>query len=226
MPSTLREFPLTDEMIQLVGGQIIRIYAKGTTLYVVNARSELITSSYTGGLFTTMSALKQALIATHEFEEKFIDKFLVRLSEGWLKSVDSAHSNSEHGSSDCPTCACSVQWSLSFLVDHLKQHLATCTEKIDDEGKISYERFYYNKALDYFYDCKACSGTDMPVGPYLIWSSHLPPRIRTELKQRRDLNYVLKQAVSGIFEDINPELFHKSVSHELWVSYCDDASQN
>lgn len=35
-----------------------------------------------------MSALKQALIATHEFEEKSIDKFLVRLSQEWLKSVD------------------------------------------------------------------------------------------------------------------------------------------
>jgi hypothetical protein len=74
--------------MQLLGSKIVRIYAKDTTLYVVNARSELIICSYTDELFTTMSALKQALIATHEFEQKSIDKFLVRLSQEWVKSVD------------------------------------------------------------------------------------------------------------------------------------------
>jgi len=283
MPSTIREFPLTDEMMQLVGGQITRIYAKGTTSYVTTARSKLIICLYTDKLFTTMSAIKQALIATHEFEEKSIDKFLVRLSQEWVKSVDysqrgsyvvkarseliacplAAFSNgelfttmsaiknyylivrpdeedeeksmdenlvrlaedrlnsvhySEYGSS-CPTCACSVKkspWSRDFLINHLKQHLVTCTHKIDG----TFAHGYINQALNYFELCKACYGNS-PVGPYNIWPSHLTPRLRTELDQRgTDRTNVLLHAVCGLFEDINPEHYRKYVSRaDLWFIY-------
>lgn len=74
MPSTTREFPLTDEMKQLLN--ITRIYVKGKDLYVENARSEPITCLYTGDLNTTGDGLKQALVKAGEFDEKSIDKFI------------------------------------------------------------------------------------------------------------------------------------------------------
>jgi hypothetical protein len=281
LTSTIREFPLTDEIIQLLGGKIIRIYAKGMTLYVVNARSELIICSYTDELFTTMSGLKQALIATHEFEQKSIDKFLLRLSQEWVKSVDyserksyvvkarseliacplaafgtgelftemsaiktyylivrpneedeeksmdenlvrlaedrlNSENYSEYGSSYCPTCACPDQWSRDFLINHLKQHFATFTLKINGE----YTHGYINQALRYMDECKRCSGTKIPVGPYHIMSENLNPRLQTELDQLHDTDRtnVLMQAVSELFEDINPELYRKYVSRELWFA--------
>jgi hypothetical protein len=213
MPSTTREFPLTDEMKQLL--KVTRMYATDNTLFVENARSEPVTCPYTPELFTTINGLKQALIDTHEFEEKSIDKFLVHLSEVWLKSVDSAHNNLEHGSSGCLTCASSDQWLTSYLVDHLKQHLAIYTEvKTNSEGKTIHVRIYYDQALQMLK-----IGAYNPVPKYIIRFSHLTPRLQNELDQLHDIDliYVLKQVVSRIFEDINLELYHNSISRVLRV---------
>ena len=112
--------------------------------------------------------------------------------------------------SDCSVCACPDQWSRDFLTNHLKQHLATCTHKINGE----YIHVYINQALRYINQCKDCSG-DPGVGPYHVLSCDLTPRLRTELEQRD----VTTQAVSGLFEDIDPELYRKYVSRELIICY-------
>jgi hypothetical protein len=74
MPSTTREFPLTDEMKRLLN--ITRVHAEDKTLFVENAKAEPITCPYAGELSTTLDGLKQALIKTGEFDEASIDKFI------------------------------------------------------------------------------------------------------------------------------------------------------
>jgi hypothetical protein len=140
-------------------------------------------------------------------------KFLV-LSQVW-KSVDNLHKNLEHGSSGCVICVSPEQWSTSYLIDHLKQHLATYTQVItNNEGKTAKVRIYYDQAFQLLR-----IGAYKPAPPYVIQFSHLTPRLQTELDQLHNivLIYVLKQAVSRIFEDINLELYHNSISRVLRV---------
>ncbi|MFZ0510541.1 MAG: hypothetical protein WAM14_02945 [Candidatus Nitrosopolaris sp.] len=86
MSSITREFPLSDEMKRLLN--VTRVYVKGKTLFVENRRSEPITCPYTGELVTTTEELKQALIDTHEFEDKLIDKLIRFLSDVWRKQEE------------------------------------------------------------------------------------------------------------------------------------------
>ena len=114
--------------------------------------------------------------------------------------------NLEHGSSG---------WLTSYLIDHLKQHLATYAEvKTNSEGETIHVRFYYDQALQML---KIAAYN--PVPPYVIQYSHLTSRLQSELDQLHDIDliYVLKQAASRIFEDINPELYHNSISRVLRV---------
>jgi hypothetical protein len=214
MPSTTREFPLTEEMKQLLN--VTRMYAKGKTLFLDNAKAKPISCPYIADdSERTVNGLKQALIDIREFEEKSIDKFLVLLSQVWLKSLDSAQNNVEHGSSSCLICNSDDAWLTSYLIDHLKQHLATYTELITNkEGKTAKVRIYYEQAFQLLK-----IGAYKPASPYIIQFSHLTSRLQTELDQLHniDLIYVLKQAVSRIFEDINLELYHNSISRALRV---------
>ena len=78
------------------------------------------------------------------------------------------------------------------------------------------DRKYYNEAFDLL-----SIGAYNP-GPFFIINlSDLPERLRTELssldKQTRQL--VPKQAVGRIFEDINSDLFHNSISRVLKVKF-------
>jgi len=106
-------------------------------------------------------------------------------------------------------------WFTSYLVDNLKQHLATYTELItNNDGKIAAVRTYYDQAFRLLK-----IGAYNPVPPYVIQFSHLTPRLQTELNQLDsiDRTYVLKQAVSRIFEDLNLELYHNSISRVLRI---------
>jgi hypothetical protein len=119
------------------------------------------------------------------------------------------------GRSGCSICTSDEPWLTSYLLDHLKQHLATYTEvKTNSEGKTTKIRIYYDQALQLLK-----IGAYKPVPPYVIQFSHLTPRLQIELDQLQDmdLKYVLKQAVSRIFEDINLGLYHNSISRVLWV---------
>ena len=123
--------------------------------------------------------------------------------------------NLEHESSGCLSCTSDDAWLTSYLIDHLKLHLATYTEiKTSSEGETIHVRFYYDQALQMLK-----IGAYNPAPPYVIQFSHLTPRLQSELDQLYDIDliFVLKQAVSRIFEDINPELYHNSISRVLRV---------
>jgi hypothetical protein len=83
MSSTTREFPLSEEMKQLLN--ITRIHAIGKTLFVENAKAESITCPYTGESFTTIKGLKKALVETGEYDDSSIDKFTRLFVDAWRK---------------------------------------------------------------------------------------------------------------------------------------------
>ena len=84
------------------------------------------------------------------------------------------------------------------------------------ESKIYDDRLYYYKAHHY-QKLGLFLKKDAPF--FKVNIDHLPSEIIYELSQldQRARNYVLKQAVSRIFEDINFDLYHDSVSANLEV---------
>jgi len=82
MSSTRRVFPLSDEM---KNQGITRIYVKGKTLFVENARAKPVTCLYTADIITTTDGLKQALVKTGEYDEKTIDKIIRLFVDAWGK---------------------------------------------------------------------------------------------------------------------------------------------
>lgn len=116
---------------------------------------------------------------------------------------------------NCIRCNSVEPWLTSYLIDHLKLHLATYTEEItNNEGKTIEVRIYYCQALQLL---KIAAYNPAPA--YIIRFSHLTSRLQAELTELNDidLTYVLKQAVSRIFEDINVDLYHNSISRMLRI---------
>jgi hypothetical protein len=121
----------------------------------------------------------------------------------------------ENRSLVCRSCTSDEVWFTSYLIDHLKQYLATYTEVItNNEGESTVVRPYCDQAFRLLK-----IGRYNPPQPYIIKFSHLTSRLRTELNQLDGIDriYVLKQAVSRIFEDVNIGIYHNSVSHVLRV---------
>ncbi len=121
------------------------------------------------------------------------------------------------------------EWSDSYLVDNLKQHLATVelsksktqtdlldtpNDKFNEKFCLISNRHYVNQAFHYLK-----IGILSPVPEFLISLSDLSPKLVKELalldKETRE--FVLKQAVGRIFEDINSKLYHNSISSVLNV---------
>jgi hypothetical protein len=85
LSSGIKEFEITDEIRRL---GFSRIYVAGKTLLVYNTRREHIQCQYyKDDLPKTISTLRKALTDHAEFDIKIIDKFLVLLSQVWLKPV-------------------------------------------------------------------------------------------------------------------------------------------
>jgi hypothetical protein len=84
------------------------------------------------------------------------------------------------------------------------------------EKKIYDERWYYYKAYHY-QKLGLYLRKDAP--PFKVSLSHLSSEIIYELSQLndKDRSFVLKQAVGRIFEDINFDLYHNSISPNLEV---------
>ena len=78
------------------------------------------------------------------------------------------------------------------------------------------DRWYYYKAYHY-QKLGLFLRKDAP--PFKVSLSHLSPEMIYELSQldKNDRKFVLKQAVSRIFEDINFNLYHDSISANLEV---------
>jgi hypothetical protein len=120
-------------------------------------------------------------------------------------------------------------WTPNYLIDRLKQHLATVIVVQQSSRKEDYEnnlqskkvfdsRKYYNQAHDYL---KIGAFKSVPSFPVHI--SDLSSKFVRELSEigREDRKFVLKQAVGRIFEDINSRLYHDSVSRVLEVKLVD-----
>ena len=84
------------------------------------------------------------------------------------------------------------------------------------EKKIYDDRWYYYKAYHY-QKLGLFLRKDAP--PFKVSLSHLSEEIIYELSQlgKNDRKFVLKQAVGRIFEDINFNLYHDSISANLEV---------
>jgi hypothetical protein len=98
-------------------------------------------------------------------------------------------------------------WTTNHIIDRLKQRLASVVDSFDN-------RRYYLQALNYL---KA--GVFKPVPAFVVNLSDLTPKLIDELYQldNYDRRFVLKQAVGRIFEDVNFELYHNSISKVLDV---------
>jgi hypothetical protein len=111
-------------------------------------------------------------------------------------------------------------WTPNYLVDRLKQHLATSEvpAALGIDEKIYDKRKYYQQAHESLF-----FGALKPVPPFVIYLSDLTHKIIKELYDldRESRRYVLKQAVGRIFEDINSDLYHNSISKVLEVKLKD-----
>lgn len=112
-------------------------------------------------------------------------------------------------------------WSINYLIDALKMHLASVKQSTtnvnvslgSDKESVD-SRAYYDQAYKMLK-----IGAFRPAPPYIILLRDLSPKIISEL-YRLDVNdrgYVLKQAVGRIFEDVNSDIYHNSVSRVLKV---------
>ena len=103
-----------------------------------------------------------------------------------------------------------VAMTKACLVDVLKQHLAMVVVG----SEVLEDRKYYHLAHSML-----GIAAFKPVPPYIINLSDLSPELIKELHSldKNDRQFVLKQAVGRIFEDINPKLYHNSISRVLRV---------
>ena len=111
-------------------------------------------------------------------------------------------------------------WTKNCLIDRLKQHLAIVGAGNNDykdnlqDKRVFDSRKYYNRAHHFLK-----IGVLNPVPTYVVNLSDLTPKLIKEiyeLSDEKDRGYVLKQAVTRIFEDVNFELYHNSVSRVLY----------
>jgi hypothetical protein len=110
------------------------------------------------------------------------------------------------------------------LIDWLKSHLAKViginTREVSYreliQRQIFGDRKYYNQALDLLR-----IGAYKPVPYFIINLADLTQELRSELSSldKQTRQFVLKQAVGRIFEDINSDLFHNSISRVLKVKF-------
>jgi hypothetical protein len=128
------------------------------------------------------------------------------------------------------------QWSDSYLVDNLKKHLATvelsksktATDLLDTPNNnfnkyfcLISNRHYVNQAFHYLKIgvLRTLRLRAVAVPEFLISLSDLSPKLVKELAivDETTRDFVLKQAVGRIFEDINSKLYHNSISRVLKV---------
>ncbi|MDP9288057.1 MAG: hypothetical protein M3P08_07655 [Thermoproteota archaeon] len=102
------------------------------------------------------------------------------------------------------------KWTTSCLVERFKLELAT----VKEADKELDNRKYYNQAHNLLK-----IGALKPTPFFIIYLSDLSPQLIKELHSldSKDRDFVLKQAVGRIFEDINATLYHNSISRVLRV---------
>ena len=109
----------------------------------------------------------------------------------------------------------SAPWLISYIIDRLKQHLAYVQQTLTNdklgiiEGRKYYEQAYRMQNI----------GAFRPTPSFIIHLSDLTPKLIKEISQldNESRSFVLCQAMGRIFEDINSELYHNSISKVLKV---------
>lgn len=96
-------------------------------------------------------------------------------------------------------------WLESYTTDQLFKEISIAREIITSNGKEIHVRKYYNRALKIFKFINIAK-SDLE---FVINISDLSPRLIAELKtlDKISVDYVLKLAVGGIFENINSKLY-------------------
>jgi hypothetical protein len=111
----------------------------------------------------------------------------------------------------------STPWHTSYIIDRLKQHLTNMRYTLtNDKLGIVEGRKYYDQAYG-----MQNIGAFKPTPSFIIHLSDLTPKLIKEISQldNESRSYVLCQAVGRIFEDINSELYHNSISKVLRVRF-------
>ena len=112
-----------------------------------------------------------------------------------------------------------TRYTISASIDKIKKVLASVNSTDLEENNFE-EREYYYQAYQ-FQKLGLYKREDVPT--FKVKLSHLPQDIIYELStfDTNTRRFVLKQAVSRIFEDINFDLYHDSISNRLEVSLVD-----
>jgi hypothetical protein len=108
-------------------------------------------------------------------------------------------------------------WCTSYIIDQLKQHLANVRYTLTNDKLVNVEgRKYYDQARR-----MQNIGAFRPTPSFIIHISDLTPKLIKEISQldNESRGFVLCQAVGRIFEDINSELYHNSISKVLRVRF-------
>ena len=109
----------------------------------------------------------------------------------------------------------SMPWSISYIIDRLKQHLANVRYTLTNDKLETVEgRKYYDQAY-----IMQNIGALRPTPSFIIYLSDLTPKLIKQISEldNESRGYVLCQAVGRIFEDLNSELYHNSISKVLKV---------
>jgi hypothetical protein len=127
----------------------------------------------------------------------FYDWLRIRLNLPVLKESNEVEVESER-----------EYWGESYTIDQLFREISSTIETVTVEGKKIRVRKYYNQALKIFrFTNITKSNLD-----FIINLSDLSARLIAELKvlDKVRADYVLKQAVGGIFENIDSNRYHST----------------
>jgi hypothetical protein len=106
-------------------------------------------------------------------------------------------------------------WTEGCLIEEIFLQLAGTKEIVDHNGKRVTICKYYNQAFRLRYWIPIVK----PIPEFIVNKSDLTTRIISELKalDKDGSQYVLKQAVGRIFENINFKQYHLSIARNLEV---------
>jgi hypothetical protein len=136
---------------------------------------------------------------------------LCQLCHGALRAVERAIDDATSTKEE-PTVPIEPMLTVEGLVDELTLHLAAIDEM---HGENDRRRKYYAQAQGLMYRIPV----SRPTPAFVINLSDLTPRLLQELEncKKPTLEYVIKSAVSRLFENLDYNYFHLSVARSLVV---------
>jgi hypothetical protein len=235
MPSTTREFHLSDEMKGLLN--VTRAHVEGNVLFVENAKVEPVTCLYTDELISTVDALKQALTKTNEFDEKSIDKFLRLFADVWCKQEDEpppeCKSVTVANAVSIRSTAAVVPWTSACIADQLLMDLcrkettlsADILEDLSKKQTFDSGRrvFVLKYRTEFLHVAHLISATDYRCFPaFRIDPRDLCARVLKEILDvdRETQNMIMMDVINRILRSSNKLLYLEHIQpngrHLLW----------